>query len=81
MDGSAPGTSKPVQYLPGATTAATSSPSSPRTICSPHTTIYWVNNSIATSMRCYPNANRYPWVPIHGRIPVVQAPDGLTFVT
>jgi hypothetical protein len=26
-----------------------------------HATIYWVNNSIATSMRYYANANRYPW--------------------
>ena len=25
-----------------------------------HATIYWVNNSIATSMRYYANANRYP---------------------
>ena len=28
-----------------------------------HATIYWVNNSIATSMRYYANANRYPWAP------------------
>ncbi len=46
-----------------------------------HATIYWVNNSIATSMRYYANANRYPWAPAHDRTPVVQAPVGLTFVT
>jgi hypothetical protein len=46
-----------------------------------HATIYWVNNSIATSMRYYANANRYPWTPSHDRTPVVQAPVGLTFVT
>ncbi|WBQ08140.1 hypothetical protein [Kribbella sp. CA-293567] len=46
-----------------------------------HTTIYWANNSIATSMRYYANANRYPWTPSHDRTPVVQAPVGLTFVT
>jgi hypothetical protein len=40
-----------------------------------------VNNSIATSMRYYANANRYPWSPAHDRTPVVQAPVGLTFVT
>jgi hypothetical protein len=28
-----------------------------------HATIYWVNNSIATSMRYYANASRYPWAP------------------
>ncbi len=46
-----------------------------------HATIYWVNNSIATSMRYYANANRYPWTPAHTRTPVVEAPTGLTFVT
>ena len=46
-----------------------------------HATIYWVNNSIATSMRYYANANRYPWAPAHDSTPVVQAPVGLTFVT
>jgi Epoxide hydrolase N terminus len=46
-----------------------------------HATIYWVNNSIATSMRYYANANRYPWSPAHDRTPIVQAPVGLTFVT
>ncbi|MFF0311373.1 epoxide hydrolase family protein [Streptosporangium sp. NPDC004379] len=46
-----------------------------------HATIYWVNNSIATSMRYYANANRYPWVPAHDRVPVVQAPVGVTLVT
>ena len=46
-----------------------------------HATIYWVNNSIATSMRYYANANRYPWMPAHDRTPIVQVPVGLTFVT
>jgi pimeloyl-ACP methyl ester carboxylesterase len=46
-----------------------------------HATIYWANNSIATSMRYYANANRYPWAPSHDRTPIVQAPVGLTFVT
>jgi hypothetical protein len=26
-------------------------------------------------------SNRYPWEPAHDRVPVVQAPVGLTFVT
>lgn len=46
-----------------------------------HATICWANNSIATSMRYYANANRHPWPPAHNRTPVVQAPVGLTFVT
>ncbi|MFJ5991577.1 epoxide hydrolase family protein [Lentzea sp. NPDC092896] len=46
-----------------------------------HATIFWANNSIATSMRYYANANRYPWTPSHDHRPVVQAPTGLTFVT
>lgn len=45
-----------------------------------HATIYWVNNTIATSMRYYANANRHPWAPSHQRTPIVQAPVGLTFV-
>lgn len=46
-----------------------------------HATIYWASNSIATLMRYYANANRYPWAPAHDRTPVVQAPVGLTLVT
>ncbi|WP_121712111.1 epoxide hydrolase family protein [Streptomyces sp. E5N91] len=43
-------------------------------------TIYWVTNSIGTSMRAYSNANRYPWRPSHDREPVVEAPTGITLV-
>ena len=43
-------------------------------------TIYWVTNTIGTSMRAYANANRYPWQPSHDRHPRVQAPTGITFV-
>ena len=45
-----------------------------------HATIYWANNSVATSMRYYANANRYPWTPSHDRQPAVEAPTGITFV-
>jgi len=45
-----------------------------------HATIFWVNNTIETSMRIYANANRYPWTPAHNRWPVVEAPTGITFV-
>lgn len=43
-------------------------------------TIFWVTNSISTSMRLYANAARYPWQPSHDRIPVIEAPTGITFV-
>ncbi|WP_330230934.1 epoxide hydrolase 1 [Nocardia sp. NBC_00508] len=45
-----------------------------------HATIYWATNTIGTSIRLYANHNRYPWTPSHERLPVVQAPTGITFV-
>ncbi|GAC67296.1 epoxide hydrolase family protein [Gordonia soli] len=45
-----------------------------------HATIYWTGNSIASSIRTYANNNRYPWTPSHDRMPVVEAPTGITFV-
>ncbi|MCX4091878.1 epoxide hydrolase family protein [Nocardia sp. alder85J] len=45
-----------------------------------HATIYWVTNSIGTSIRTYANNNRYPWQPSHDRSPVIEAPTGITFV-
>ncbi|MFE4830957.1 epoxide hydrolase family protein [Streptomyces sp. NPDC056672] len=45
-----------------------------------HAMIFWVNNTIGTSMRYYANANRYPWTPSHDRRPVIEAPTGITFV-
>ncbi|MFJ9692240.1 epoxide hydrolase family protein [Kitasatospora sp. NPDC101183] len=45
-----------------------------------HATIFWVNNSIATSVRYYANANRYPWTRSHDRTPAVEAPVGVTLV-
>lgn len=45
-----------------------------------HATIYWVTNSIGTSVRTYANNNRFPWTPSHDRQPAVEAPTGITFV-
>ncbi|OPG02540.1 epoxide hydrolase family protein [Microbispora sp. GKU 823] len=45
-----------------------------------HAMIFWVTNSIGTSIRTYANNNRYPWTPSHDRQPAVEAPTGLTFV-
>jgi microsomal epoxide hydrolase len=45
-----------------------------------HATIFWVTNSIGTSIRTYANNNRYPWTPAHDRRPLIEAPTGITFV-
>ncbi|GAA2674513.1 epoxide hydrolase family protein [Nonomuraea recticatena] len=45
-----------------------------------HAMIFWVTNTIGTSIRTYANNNRYPWTPSHDRQPVVEAPTGITFV-
>jgi pimeloyl-ACP methyl ester carboxylesterase len=44
-------------------------------------TIYWVTQSIGSSIRSYANAVRYPWRPSHDRTPLVEAPTGFTFLT
>jgi pimeloyl-ACP methyl ester carboxylesterase len=43
-------------------------------------TIFWVNEAIGSSIRAYANAYRYPWRPVHDRLPVVEAPAGFTFL-
>ncbi|MEU6322748.1 epoxide hydrolase family protein [Streptomyces sp. NPDC047009] len=43
-------------------------------------TIWWVTNSITSSIRSYVNANRYPWTPSHDRTPIIEAPTGITFL-
>jgi hypothetical protein len=45
-----------------------------------HAMIFWVTNTIGTSMRTYANNNRYPWAPSHDRRPPIEAPTGITFV-
>jgi pimeloyl-ACP methyl ester carboxylesterase len=45
-----------------------------------HATIYWVGQSIGSSMRTYANNNRFPWTPSHDLTPVVQVPTGITLV-
>jgi pimeloyl-ACP methyl ester carboxylesterase len=42
--------------------------------------IYWVNQSIGSSIRVYSNANRYPWRPSHTRMPLIEAPVGFSFL-
>jgi microsomal epoxide hydrolase len=43
-------------------------------------TIWWLTNSITSSIRSYANANRYPWKPSHDRTPIIEAPAGITFL-
>ena len=45
-----------------------------------HAMIFWVTNTIGTSIRTYANNNRYPWTPSHDRRPPIEAPTGITFV-
>ena len=43
-------------------------------------TIFWVTQSIGSSIRNYRNAARYKWEPSHDRTPIVEAPAGFTFL-
>lgn len=43
-------------------------------------TIYWVGESIGSSIRAYKNASLYPPKPVHDLRPYVQAPAGFTFL-
>jgi pimeloyl-ACP methyl ester carboxylesterase len=40
--------------------------------------IYWVTESIASSMRVYWEADHQEWIPAHDRTPVVEAPTAIT---
>ena len=40
--------------------------------------IYWLTESFVTSARFYAEAARHPWVPIHGRTPLFEAPAGVS---
>ena len=40
--------------------------------------IYWVTQSYGTSARYYYEAAHNPWTPVHDRMPVVEAPVGIS---
>lgn len=40
--------------------------------------IYWVTQSYGTSARYYYEAAHCPWTPVHDRVPVVEAPVGVS---
>jgi microsomal epoxide hydrolase len=42
--------------------------------------LYWTTGTAGSSMRAYADAARNPWKPAHDRVPVVQAPTGITFL-
>jgi pimeloyl-ACP methyl ester carboxylesterase len=41
-------------------------------------TLFWVTETIGSSMRFYADTAAYPWTPSHDRTPVVEAPTGVT---
>ncbi|WP_336965233.1 epoxide hydrolase family protein [Sphingobium aquiterrae] len=43
-------------------------------------TLYWLNESLPSSLRFYANAGLEPWRPSHGRHPLVEAPTGVTML-
>lgn len=42
--------------------------------------IYWLSQSFVTSARYYAEAERNPWRPSHDRVPLVEAPTGITLL-
>ncbi|WP_078884140.1 epoxide hydrolase family protein [Streptomyces sp. NRRL S-340] len=52
----------------------------PRDFILTQATIFWVTQSIGSSIRMYRNAERYPWVPSHDRQPTVEPPAGFTLL-
>jgi hypothetical protein len=45
------------------------------------TPVYWLTQSIGTSMRYYAEWFGKPWVPDHDRQPALEAPTGIAVVT
>lgn len=43
-------------------------------------TLYWLTNTIGSSIRTYANSAFYPWKPEHDRIPQIEPPTGITFL-
>ena len=43
-------------------------------------TIYWATETFATTARYYAEAANHPWTPSHDRLPVVEAPTGISFM-
>ncbi|MFF0967265.1 epoxide hydrolase family protein [Streptomyces sp. NPDC003703] len=52
----------------------------PRDFILTNATIYWVTQSIGSSMRVYKNAVRHPWKPEHDRHPQVEPPAGFSLL-
>ncbi|MFN3231520.1 MAG: epoxide hydrolase family protein [Alphaproteobacteria bacterium] len=43
------------------------------------TMLYWLTESLGSSIRYYAEAANDPWTPSHNGIPVIQAPHGISF--
>jgi pimeloyl-ACP methyl ester carboxylesterase len=42
-----------------------------------HIMLYWVTDCFVTSVRYYYEARTQPWTPVHGRMPVIEAPTAI----
>jgi pimeloyl-ACP methyl ester carboxylesterase len=52
----------------------------PREHMMTNATMWWATGTIASSIQWYANTRRYPWTPSHSRIPIVEAPMGMSFL-
>ena len=43
-------------------------------------TMFWLTNTIGSSIRTYANAAKFPWKPDHDRQPPIEVPAGITFL-
>lgn len=43
-------------------------------------TMFWLTNTIGSSIRTYANSALYPWAPEHDRVPQIEPPTGITFL-
>ena len=43
-------------------------------------TMFWLTNTIGSSIRTYANSAMYPWRPEHDRVPQIEPPTGITFL-
>jgi len=42
--------------------------------------IFWLSRTAGTAIRAHADSSRYPWRPSHDRMPMIEAPTGITFL-
>lgn len=45
-----------------------------------NTMLYWITGTVASSMRFYADPAKYPCQAAHDRLPIIEAPVGITFL-